>query len=286
VAVASTLALTVSIGLSGPPSATAAPEIVAAGDIACPGSPCEPQRLTARLVSRIDPDAVLTLGDHQYERGALEDFRSSYDPTWGRFRSRTRPTPGNHEYLTPGAQGYFSYFGRRARLDGNDTYSFGLGRWHVVSINTGAGPIGSAQLRWVRRDLRRDGHACELAYWHHPRWSSGRGHGSDRSMAPLWRALVRAGVDVVLNGHEHSYERFAPMTARGRVAPLRGMREFVVGTGGASLHPMGRGIRGSQRRIDDAWGVLRLVLRPWTYGWRFKTVDGRALDRGSHRCHR
>lgn len=282
---AAVLATALLSALPAMPAALAAPDIVAAGDIACAGVPCRAQRGTARLIGRIDPRAVLTLGDNQYQYGALADFRSSYDPTWGRFRGRTRPTPGNHEYGTSGAGGYFTYFGKRARPWRDGTYSFDLGRWHLVAINSGRGYITRAQLRWVQRDLRRDDHRCELAYWHHPRYSSGRAHGSDQGVQGLWRVLFRAGTDVVLNGHEHNYERFALMSPRGQLAPHRGIREFVVGTGGAYLYQLGEPIHGSQRRIDDRYGVLRLILHSARYEWRFKTLNGAALDRGAHLCH-
>jgi acid phosphatase type 7 len=284
-AFAFTLSLAALAIMAVPGDAVAGSVVVAAGDIACEGDPCPPQRRTARLIRRIDPTAVLTLGDNQYPSGALHDFRSSYDPTWGRFRGRTYPSPGNHEYGTPGAAGYFAYFGRRAHPRTNGTYSFNLGRWHFVSINSGRGHVTSRQLRWLRRDLVRDRRRCELAYWHHPRWSSGREHGSDPAMAPLWRVLFRAGVDVVLNGHEHNYERFARLSPRGVRAPRRGIRQFVAGTGGADLYRLGAGIRGSQRRIDDRWGVLRLAMRARGYRWAFVGIGGIRLDRGSERCH-
>ena len=258
--------------------------IVAAGDIACRGEPCASQRRTARLIGRIDPQAVLPLGDTQYERGRLADYRSSYDPTWGRFRGRTYPTPGNHEYLTSGAAGYFAYFGRRARPRTDGHYSYDLGAWHLLSINSGRGRISARQLRWVRRNLRNDGHRCELAYWHHPRWSSGRDHGSDEDMAALWTVLFRQGVDVVLNGHDHGYERFAKLNATGHRAPRTGVREFVVGTGGKSLGGFRKPIAGSQKRLLR-FGVLRLSLRARGYRWRFVAIGGRVRDRGRAVCH-
>jgi acid phosphatase type 7 len=267
------------------PVASADPVIVAAGDIACPGAPCESHRRTARLIGRIGPRAVLTLGDNQYSDGSLSDFRASYAPTWGRFKGRTHPTPGNHEYHTPGADGYYDYFGARAHRASNGMYSVNIGRWHVVSINSGRGVISDGQLRWIRRNLGRDRHRCELAFWHHPRWSSGTTHGSDPGMGSLWKVLWRHGVDVVLNGHEHNYERFKLMNPAGRWAPRAGIREFVVGTGGRGHYALGPAIRGSQKRIDDRFGVLRMALHPRSYRWRFVAADGAVLDRGRHVCH-
>lgn len=280
-------AVIVSVATAIPPIGTAwarAPVIVAAGDIACGDQPCESQRRTTALIGWLRPRAVLTLGDNQYPDGALSDYRSSYHPTWGRFRGKTLPTPGNHEYHTSGARGYFDYFGSRARRGSGGWYSFDLGRWHLLSINTGGGAPSEHRLRWVRRNLARDGSRCELAYWHHPRFSSGRDHGSDSRMRELWEVLYRAGVDVVLNGHEHNYERFALLDPSGHPA-RRGIREFVVGTGGAKLYSLGNPIRGSQRRIDDRYGVLSMSLRRSSYEWRFVAVGRTTLDKGRQRCH-
>jgi len=266
--------------------AHAAPVIVAAGDIACPGSPCASHRATARLIGRIGPKAVLALGDNQYDEGSYADYRASYAPTWGKFRGRTFPTPGNHEFGTPGAAGYYRYFGRRAHRNAGGLYSFNIGRWHLISINTGNAAPSDRDISRIGRNLRRDGHRCELAYWHHPRWSSGRSHGSDGRMGELWTVLFRHGVDVVLNGHEHNYERFAPLTPSGQVAPSTGIREFVVGTGGRSLYQTGSAITGSQKRISDRFGVLRMALGGKHYTWRFVAVGGAVLDRGHDGCHR
>ena len=266
------------------PAVAAAPVIVAAGDIACGGHPCRNQRRTAALIAAIHPRAVLTLGDNQYPDGALAEFRSSYHPTWGEFRGKTFPSPGNHEYHTSGARGYFEYFGARAHRGSGGWYAFDLGAWQLISVNTGHGPPSDNRLRWVIRVLARDGHRCELAYWHHPRFSSGREHGSDPRMGELWRVLFRAGVDVVLNGHEHNYERFAMLDPSGRRS-WRGIREFVVGTGGVRTYPIGSGIRGSQRRIDDHNGVLRMSLHRSAYEWRFIAVGRTTLDKGRQRCH-
>lgn len=261
----------------------AGPVIVAAGDIACP-DPCRAQRRTARLIRVMDPRAVLTLGDNQYEDGRFTDFMDSYRPTWGRFKRRTYPTPGNHDYHVPGARGYFNYFGRRAHRRSGGMYSVNIGNWHVVSINTG-NRLSDRKLRWVGRNLSNDRHRCELAFWHHPRWSSGSVHGSNPRMGRLWRVLFRHGVDVALNGHDHLYERFALMNPRGGLAPSAGIRQFTVGTGGRGLYAAGPRIRGSQRVIDDRFGVVRMKLHPRGYSWRFVAVGGRVLDRGSHACH-
>jgi acid phosphatase type 7 len=273
------------LSTTGGTAALADPVIVAAGDIACPGAPCTSHRQTARLIGLIGPAAVLTLGDNQYSDGSLRDFRASYHPTWGRFRGRTHPSPGNHDYHARGADGYFDYFGSRAHRATNGMYSINIGRWHLVSINSGRGRISARQLRWVRRNLGRDRHRCELAFWHHPRWSSGTVHGSSRAMGPLWRVLWRHGVDVVLNGHEHNYERFKLMNPAGMWAPRAGIREFVVGTGGRGLYALGRPIRGSQKRIDNRFGVLRMELHARSYQWRFVGVNRVVLDRGRHSCH-
>jgi hypothetical protein len=263
---------------------TADPVITAAGDIA-QQEPNRAQRRTARLVRSIGPTAALTLGDNQYPDGALADFQASYDPTWGRSLDITRPVPGNHEYETSGADGYFAYFGERAHRSHGGYYSFDLGTWHLVAVNSGPGSISTEQLRWVRRDLNRSDATCELAYWHHPRWSSGTTHGSDADMGALWRVLFKAGADVVLNGHEHNYERFAPLNPSGHRAPDTGIREFVVGTGGADAYPFGDPITGSQKRITGVPGVLKMTLHDGSYAWAFIRTNGTVLDRGNDLCH-
>ena len=258
------------------------PLVAAAGDIACPRHPCTAQRRTARAILGLKPDAVLTLGDNQYDRGSLAAFRASYDPTWGAFRAITYPVPGNHDYGTPRAAGYFRYFGSRAHRGHGGFYSFDLGSWHLVALNS---PVPSkGQTRWLRKDLRRDHAACELAYFHEPRFSSGRVHGGSSSVRGWWRILFRAGVDVVLSGHEHQYERFARLTPGGAIRK-NGIREFVVGTGGVSLYPFGRAVRGSKRRVA-AYGVLALQLRSLSYRWRFLKTSGAVGDRGATPCHR
>jgi len=259
------------------------PVIAAAGDIAQEGEPSDANEQTADLILDLDPTAVLTLGDNQYDDGELSEFRDSYDLTWGQFKNITHPAPGNHDYHVEGAQGYFDYFGDAANPP-DGYYSFDLGNWHLISVNSGEG-ISDQQIGWIRRDLRSDHHECELAYWHHPRWSSGDTHGSDEDMAPLWRLLYRRGVDVVLNGHDHLYERFAKLNASGNL-DRQGIREIIAGTGGNSLYDFGDRETGSRVRISE-YGVLTMVLHDASYEWEFlRAEDGKSLDDGRTACHR
>jgi calcineurin-like phosphoesterase family protein len=269
-----TLSLWMGTGVS--PSSAGPRTIVAAGDIACPGQPCPSQRKTARIVGRLDPMAVLTLGDNQYESGALRDFRRSYRPTWGAFRGTTHPVPGNHDY----SHGYFRFFGRSAHGP-HGYYTYRIGGWRLFALNSEN--RSRRQTRWLRDWLRRDTHRCELAYWHEPRWSSGAYHGGTSAVVGWWRILYRRGVDVVLNGHEHNYERFAKLTANGR-RDARGVREFVVGTGGNRIYRFGPPERGSQRRVTS-YGVLSMRLRAGGYRWQFQRIGGRIADSGSEQCH-
>ena len=250
-----------------------APTLVAAGDVAsCRSSGDE---ATAKLVAKI-PGTVAVLGDIVYERGTAEEYRDCY--SWAPFRKRTRPALGNHEYLTPGAAPSVAYFGIPAR----GYYAYRLGTWLVVVLNSNCRPAGgcedgSPQQRWLTNVLARNRVRCTLAYSHHPRWSSGL-HGSDPTMAALWRTLARAKADVVLAGHDHHYERFAPFA---------GIRSFVVGTGGRSNYPVLRPLSRprSVAVADDVYGVLRLTLRPGAYDWRFVGVPGTTFrDAGTGRC--
>ncbi|MDX6649859.1 MAG: acid phosphatase type 7 [Solirubrobacteraceae bacterium] len=278
-----------------PPAAASGvrgPTLVAAGDIACPpgeaptSTSCR-QGQTAALIGRLTPAVVATLGDLQYPGGELDNFRASYGPSWGRFRARTRPAPGNHEWVTPGGAGYFSYFGTRAGPRGRGWYSYDVGTWHVVVLNSNCADVGcasgSAQERWLRADLARHRGACTLAYWHHPRFSSGL-HGNTDAVAPLWRTLERAGADLVLSGHDHSYERFRAQTSTGR-ASTNGMVEFVVGTGGVSNYPIIGARPNSLVRRSFVFGVLELTLGRGAYAWRFVSVPGITFrDSGTGRC--
>jgi hypothetical protein len=260
-----------------------AAHIAAAGDISCGGASggaaCQ-AAATARLVGRGRYQAVLALGDLQYERGALADFRRFYDATWGAFLPWTFPAIGNHEYLTRNAAGYFGYFGARAGDPNRGYYSYNVGRWHLVALNSNCGKVGgcgatSPQVRWLRADLAAHRAACVLAYWHHPRYSSG-GHGDNPSMQPIWQTLANAHAELVLSGHDHNYERFAP---------VQGIRQFVVGTGGRNLTAFRKSVdAGSQIRLQK-FGILDLELAPRSYTWRFRAVpNGAVLDGGTTAC--
>jgi 3',5'-cyclic AMP phosphodiesterase CpdA len=269
--------------------------VYAAGDIARCASPDPAYSGAADTAATVaaglaqDPQAVvLALGDLTYPRGAMQEFTGCYAPTWGRFKNRTWPAPGNHEYYTPDAKPYFAYWGTRA---GRGYYSFELGTWHVISLDSNLAPAAhAAQLDWLRADLAAHPARCTLAYWHHPLYSSG-GHGSIPKMRDAWQLLYDAGAELVLSGHDHDYERFAPQDADGRPDPARGIRQFVVGTGGAYPTPFLLTVAHSEVRDSNRTGVLRLQLYAGGYGWEF--VESTRLssfgvvppDRGSAACH-
>ena len=275
--------------------------IAAAGDIACDPSGLIDRNIgpllgwcrmgdTARLIETHTVDAVLALGDEQYQNATTDSFAHGYALSWGKLEAITYPTPGNHEYYTPGAAGYFAYFGTRAGDPKTGYYSFSLGAWHIVSLNgncdfVGGCDSGSAQERWLRADLARERSACVLAFWHQPRFSSG-GHHSDVRYTAFWSDLYAAGADVVLAGHDHDYERFAPQTADGRLDRKRGIREFVVGTGGKSHDFFSWTAANSEVRDWSTYGILFMDLRASSYDWQFTPIAGaRFSDRGSGVCH-
>jgi hypothetical protein len=262
--------------------------LVGAGDIAdC--TTLAGAEATSKLLDKI-PGTVMAVGDLAYPDGSKENF-ACYDKTWGRARSRTRPAPGNHEFHAAGATPYFEYFGVLAGDDKTGYYSYALGSWHIVVLNSecngvGGCKAGSPQERWLRADLASHPVACTLAYWHKPLFSSGSAHGNDLTMKPLWDALYEANADVVVNGHDHDYERFAPQTPEGAADPGRGIREFVVGTGGKGLRPFGVSKPNSEARNADAFGVLKLTLHANSYDWQFIPEEGKGYsDSGSGACH-
>jgi chitodextrinase len=277
-----TLLIAAAAVLGSPAAAAAAdPVIAAAGDIASSSSG---DTATANVLDSLNPSLVLTLGDNAYPSGRSADFATWYEPTWGRHKAKTRPAPGNHEYQTSGASGYFEYFGSLAGAGNQGYYSFDLGSWHLVSLNSEiARDAGSSQVAWLKNDLAATRQPCILAYWHKPRFSSGP-HGSNATMAPFWDALAAVGADVVLAGHDHLYERFAPQTSSG-VADPNGIRQFVVGTGGRSHYQPRTARANSVVRNGDTFGVLALTLRASSYEWRFVPEAGRTFtDTGSAAC--
>jgi calcineurin-like phosphoesterase family protein len=263
--------------------------LVGAGDIAsCSAQGDEATaRLLDGLVNGSLPVIVFTTGDNAYGDGTASEFAQCYDPTWGRHKARTRPAPGNHDYHGSGASGYFGYFGAAAGPAPGGYYSFDAGDWHVVVLNSNiAMAAGSDQERWLRADLAASGTQCTLAIWHHPRFTSGTKHGSNAAVGPLWDALYAAGADVVINGHEHSYERLAPQTPAGVADPARGLREFIVGTGGEGLSSFGTPLPTSEVRNGATFGVLMLTLEAREYSWEFVPVAGATFtDSGSGSCH-
>ena len=286
--IAATVAVLLAIGcgLLNPSPA----EVVAAGDIA--SCRTEADEATAQLVEGID-GTVLALGDNAYPRGSAANFEECYEPSWGRFKGRTKPVPGNHEYYTQGARDYFEYFGQAAGEPEEGYYSYELGSWHVVALNSNCEEVrcgpGSSQTRWLREDLAANDEArCTLAYMHHPRFSSGEEHGSTGGgVEELWEVLYEADTDVVLSGHEHNYERFAPQDPEGNAEPSRGIRQFVVGTGGGGGEgPISEPIANSEVRTDGTDGVLTLILQPKSYEWEFVAVEGESFtDSGAAQCH-
>jgi hypothetical protein len=283
--------LAICVGCSGNPAGPDHPPdpppleqhvLVGAADIGWCGS--AGAAATGRLVDSID-GTVFAAGDLAYMHGSARDFAFCYDPVWGRVKSRTFPAPGNHEYEAPGAAPYFAYFGANAGPPGLGYYSYDRAGWHIISMNSNipAG-AGSTQMTWLRADLTINRAACTIAYWHHPVFSSGR-NGSQPQMRDVWRVLYDGGVEIVIAGHDHLYERFAPMDGDGRSDPARGIRQFVVGTGGAPLYEFGVVRPNSEVRSRD-YGVLKITLRGPEYRWEFLPVFlPDAADSGRGVCH-
>lgn len=268
-------------------SASGDPILVGAGDIAECNNPGG--EATATLLDSIG-GTVFTAGDNVYPTGSSTQFSDCYGPSWGRHKTRTRPATGNHEYDTANASGYFGYFGTAAGDPTKGYYSYDLGTWHVIVLNSNCAAIGgcgagSPQETWLRADLAANPTACTAAYFHHPRFSSGS-HGSNTAVQPFWQALYDAGADVVISGHDHMYERFALQDPQGNADPTFGIRQFTVGTGGKSLYSLGT-TRANSEVIDNAtYGVLRLDLHPGTYDWQFVPVAGGTFaDTGTGNCH-
>ncbi len=256
--------------------------LVGTGDIVVCGS--RVAQATSGLLDAIG-GTVFTAGDNVLFSGTPAEFRDCYGPTWGRHKSRTRPAPGNHDYESAGAVPYFEYFGANAGPAGLGYYSYDLGAWHVISLNSNVpADAGSPQGLWLRQDLESSRASCTAAYWHHPLFTSGP-NGPNTYMRDVWRLLHRFGADLIISGHDHAYERFAPMDPDGRADATRGIRQFVVGTGGAPLYTHPRVEPNSEARAS-VHGVLKLTLRAMSYDWEFVSVPGEAFrDSGSGACH-
>lgn len=275
--------------------------ILAVGDIASCAS--NGDELTATLVDSVlkadsaanVQDAVLTLGDNAYPDGSARDFLTCFAPSWGdsnkRIMKEIRPTPGNHEHLSGMAAPYYAYFGDRAGSPNKGYYSYDLGEWHIIALNSEmivnvgfTAEVRNAQLEWLDQDLKSNTKTCTLAYWHHPRWSSGW-HGNDPRIDVFWQRLYNAGVDVILNGHDHEYERYLPQSPAGVLDSVKGMTQFVVGTGGGLLRGFTRRASPGGFRLEGYYGVLKVTLGASEYQWAFLDTAGHLWDPGAGKCH-
>jgi len=278
--------LVLALVCAAPAAAQEPPVLLAAGDIAGCSSPGD-EATAALLDAR--PGVIAVLGDTAYPDGSAADFASCYEPSWGRHKARTRPAVGNHEYRTPGAAAYFAYFGPAAGDPSTGYYSYDLGSWHVVVLNSNCGFVacypGSPQETWLRKDLAASGADCTIAYWHHARFSSGRFPQLDVT-EPFWKALFEHGADVVLSGHDHIYDRHTPQTPSGDPDPAHGIRQFVVGTGGHSHSNLRWPTATSEVSNNDTFGILEVRLREGAYDWTFlPEAGGTFTDSGSGSCH-
>jgi acid phosphatase type 7 len=269
------------------PTDTPTPEPVVlsgAGDIGICGQDGDDD--TAALLEKL-PGDIFTAGDNSNENGTMKQFKKCF--AWGSFLDRIHPAPGNHDYNTEGAQDYFLYFGAVAGIPGEGWYSYDYGDWHIVVLNSNCNDVAcgknSAQVKWLQEDLAAHPTRCTMAVWHHPRWSSGL-TGSDGRMSPEYRALYAAGAELVISGHDHDYERFTPLNPEGTPDPQNGIRQFVVGTGGAYLRPFARILPVSEAHKSGIFGVLKLTLYPDRYDWRFIPIEGETYtDSGTELCH-
>lgn len=283
--------------------------VVSAGDIACDDLAVMPdqcqQEATAMLIEQINPELVLALGDIQYGGGTLRDYLDFYDKSWGRFRDKTRPAAGNHEYESAEAEGYFDYFNGQGKNDGvagerrKGYYSYQKNGWSFYVLNSNCWAVdgcdvNSPQGIWLEQQLSKDTSVCQVVYFHHPLFSSGH-HGPNMMVKPLWQTLYKHRVELVLNGHDHLYERFAPQTSDGELDESKGIRQFVVGTGGRNLYQLNNILPNSQIRINDTFGVLKLELQDQSYNWQFIaaqeaggtrliSIDNQIKDSGSANC--
>lgn len=277
--------------------------LAAVGDIACtPGgeqaaTSCQMDAVVS-AIKLANPDKILVLGDLQYDKGTIEEFTSVFQPLWVDFKSKSHAVPGNHEYATENAKGYFNYWNgievtsAQAGDYGKGYYSFNYGNWHIIALNSNCKYIGgcdelSPQGIWLEKDLRKHKNRCSLAFWHHPPYSSGKYADKETELAKgrdLWQAASASGVEIVLNGHDHIYERFAPRLAGGEVDD-RGTRQFIIGTGGRVQYPLTLNHPSSEYRQSDNFGFLMLTLKFKSYEWKYVTTENQVLDSGSAQCY-
>lgn len=272
-------------------------KVVAVGDISCPDLPvnskqCQ-QQMTASVAASLKPDYVMVLGDLQYGGGSLADFKSFYDKSWGVLKDKTLPVVGNHEYEDASASGYFDYFNGIGKYTGiagdrdKGYYAFDKAGWRIIVLNSNCWAVGgctvdSSQGVWFKEQLENNSSACQLVAFHHPRYSSGL-HGVNLGVQPLWELANQYQVELVLSGHDHVYERFAPQDDDGKYSEV-GVRQFVVGTGGRNLYQFVNILANSDKRFNDQFGVLSLILQPTGYSWQFINTDQKILDSGEAVC--
>jgi hypothetical protein len=276
-----------------PPGSTdvgPSPTIVAAGDIAACGGTTSGEGQTAAQIESLPSATVLTLGDNAYPNGTAAEFANCYDPVWGRFKDRTKPAAGGHDYNTPGAAGYYGYFGAAAGDPSEGYYSYDLGSWHVVTLNANCPQVscdaGDAQEQWLRADLAANSSSCTLAVLHEPRFSSGAVHGGTTDGIDLWHALYEDGAEVVLSGDDHLYERFLPQTPDGDLDYAHGITQFVVGTGGFYIYDFAATEVNSDYQQNTSYGVLKATLHPDRFAYKYLRTDGNpSTDSGSIDCH-
>lgn len=282
--------------LQEPPEPMAPPPqpqvLIGAGDISVCG--IDDDQKTARIIDRLIeqyPQAeIFTAGDNAQSSGAVEEYTSCFDKSWGRFKNRIHPSPGNHDWYNRDGEGYFDYFGATAGKKGLGYYSYNLGVWHIVSLNSNCDMVdcgpASAQVRWLLEDLEKNkGHRCTLLYWHHPIWDSGTVKIMP-GIKTFWDIASAYNAEIVVNGHDHHYERFAPLGRNGIIDSASGIREFIAGTGGAWLFDLGDPLPATQARDNTTHGVIKFTLYPNRYTWEFIPVEGEAFeDSGSDTCH-
>lgn len=274
------------------PVPTPAPAVlIGAGDISVCGldGASRTAALLARLINQYPQAEIFTAGDNAQVMGLMQEYMDCFSPTWGRFWDRIHPSPGNHDWFTESGRDYFTYFGEAAGEAGNGYYSYDLGEWHIVSLNSNCDAAGceegSAQVEWLRADLQQNQARCTLLYWHHPLWSSGTVPISPAGQA-FWRIASEYGAEIVVNGHDHYYERFAPLDQDGNVNFETGIRPFIVGTGGAWLFELDEPLAITEARDNTSFGVIKFLLYPDRYEWEYVAADGSPFtDSGTGTCH-